>query len=228
MPNGKGFAQCGECENLIAGDKPRCKKHNFAFPIIVIEYEILCKDYTPAYSYSEKSSDEIRSLEARYLFYYCSQGERNYKKLEKFTELKQPIYGIRLIEDRRYKWLFEVESYYKDLCHRKSIVLRYNTKEERFVQRKLTKEMFTSYTLATKKVLYTPQLINVFVPQDKNSEFINSFIESFIGLKGYQDKKKIKEEILAFGISVFIKGTEGSVYNIIPDLHFKDFFVRIS
>lgn len=226
MPNGKGFAQCGECINLIAGDKPRCKKHDFAFPIIVIEYEMLCRDYTPAFSYSEESSNEIRSLEAGYLFYYCSQGERNYKKLEKFTELRQPIYGIRLIEDKRYKWIFEVENYYKGLWDRETIVLRYDSKEETFIQRKLTKEMFTSYTVATKKVLYTPQNITAFLPQNKDSDFFNSFVESFIDLEEYRNKKKLREELLVFGVSVFLKGFKDSVYEITPDLHFKDFFEK--
>lgn len=227
MPNGKGFAQCGECLNFVADRKQHCKKHNFDFPLILIGYEFLCKDYAPAYNYSEKPSNEMQSLEAGNLFYYCCQGERNYKKLEKFTELENAIYGIHLLDDRRYKWLFEVKDYQKDLWDSKSIILRHDSKSENFIRRKLTKEMFTSYTFATKSVLYASQLIDVYVPEDKNSEFLNDIVENFIGLNRYQYKMKTKEEFLCFGISIFLKKMENSVYNVMQDSYFKDFFEKL-
>lgn len=226
MPNGKGFAQCGECKNLIFVDKPHCKIHNFDFPTIIIGYEILCRDYAPANHYSEKPDNEIINLEQEYLFYYCCQEKRNYKKLEAFIELKQPIYGIHLLDDKQYKWIFEYRNYYKDLWEQKSIILRYNNKKENFIQRKLLKEMFSSYTVTTKNVLYTPRLIDAFVPQNKNSEFINSFIESFIGLEEYWNKKERRVKVVMFGISAFLKRTADSVYEIVQDLHFKDLFTN--
>lgn len=227
MPNGKGFAQCHECINFIVGDRPHCKKHNFYFPLIIIGYEILCRDYSPAYSYSEKSIDEIKNLDDGYLFYYCCQGEKKFKKLERFNELKYPIYGIHILEDGYYKWLFEVKNYYEGLWEKKSIILQYANKSENFIQHKMNKEIFTSYTFATKKVSYSPQSIDAFVPQDNNSEFLNYFIENFIGLKKYRDKKTCQEKNLFFGISAFLKGSESLIYTITPDLYFKDFFEKL-
>ena len=240
MPNGKGFPNCHECKN---NSTDGCRIHKFLWP--VVSYEILCKDYCPAYEHSQATNSKIQNLETGSLYYYSYAWKPNYAKLGSLTELNKNIYQLDAKEHAKYEWILGVQEWCADIYNKSSIEIVINDNAVLFDKKTFEEEMAPTMSLkkikhilsfesdkekqeilkrgllpATKK---TTAQITAFVPKDGRSDILASFIKSNYSLTNY---KKLKKRFPSLSITVFLTHIDGDRYEIKADLFQKNFILE--
>lgn len=242
MANGKGFPNCQECKN---NSTDGCRIHKFLWPSIL--YEVLCKDYSPAYEHSQPTNNKIKDLEVGSLYYYSYAGQPNYTKLGSFAELNKNIYELYAKEHAQYKWILGVQGWCKDIYNKPSIEIVIGGDVVLFDKKTFEEEIAPTMSLkkikhilsfesdkkkqeilkqgllpATKK---TVAQIVAFVPKDERSDLLISFIKRNYSLANY---KKLKKRFPSSSITVFLMHIVGDRYEIKTDLFQKNFILEVA
>jgi hypothetical protein len=219
MANGKGAPQCYACNNYskISNDH-RCSLHKFIFP--KVSSEIICRDFACEGAFSVKFEQALRNLDQDHLYYSCT-GCENFVKFGSFAELQNKVYEIVLLEDEKYRWVFQDEEYSGRNFGTDQLTFIYQNNAVNFEKKRILKEMFVAHSFVTGEVTYKPAIINAYVMSKSSSMIIDDFFNSYLDLSKYFARRAGNKDIDLAGIVCFIKEIANYTYILIPDYQFK-------